>query len=36
MPLSRIAKLVTFALLILPTLIGCATNNTYRLNLAPW
>ena len=35
MPLFRIAKLVTFALLILPTLIGCATKNTYRLDLAP-
>ena len=35
MPLFRIAKMITCALLILPTLIGCATRNTYRLNLEP-
>ena len=35
MPLLRIAKLITCALLILPGLIGCAAKNTYRLNLAP-
>ena len=35
MPRFRIAKMVTCALLILPALIGCATKNTYRLNLEP-
>ena len=35
MPLFRIAKMVTCALLILTALIGCATKNTYRLNLEP-
>ena len=35
MPLFRIAKMAICALLILPALIGCATRNTYRLNLEP-
>ena len=35
MPLFRITKMAICALLILQALIGCATRNTYRLNLEP-